>query len=45
VTNTSGIPARTNPNASLFADRWRGVAVYGGAPLLLRNDGSTTLTN
>jgi hypothetical protein len=45
VANTSGVPARTNPAASLFRDRWRGIAVYGGKPLLLRNDGTTTLTN
>jgi hypothetical protein len=45
VLNTSGLAARTNPSASLFRDRWRGVAIYGGKPLLLRNDGSTTLTN
>jgi hypothetical protein len=45
VANTSGVPARTNPNQTLFRDRWRGITVYGGKPLLLRNDGTTTLTN
>ena len=45
VFNTSGLPARTNPSAVLFRDRWRGIAIYGGKPLLLRNDGTTTLTN
>ncbi len=42
---TSGLPERTNPGATLFRDRWRGIAIYGGKPLLLRNDGSTQLTN
>jgi hypothetical protein len=45
VFGTSALPARTNPAATLFRDRWRGVAIYGGKPLLLRNDGSTQLTN
>ena len=35
----------TNPASSLFRDRWRGIAIYGGKPLLLRNDGTTQLTN
>jgi hypothetical protein len=45
VTATSGLPSRTNPAATLFFDRWRGIVLYGGKPLLLRNDGSTQLTN
>jgi hypothetical protein len=45
INNTSGVPARSNPAVSPFRDRWRGIAVYGGKPLLLRNDGTTTLTN
>ena len=45
VSNTSGLPARTNPSSSLFRDRWRGVAIYGGRPLLVRNDGTTVWTN
>ncbi len=45
VNGTSGLPARTNPAATLFRDRWRAIAIYGGKPLLLRNDGSTQLTN
>ena len=45
VFNTSGLPARTNPSSSLFRDRWRGVAIYGGRPLLVRNDGTTVWTN
>ncbi len=44
VFNTSGLAARTNPSSVLFRDRWRGIAIYGGKPLLLRNDGTTTLT-
>ena len=38
-------PARTNPAATVFRDRWRGIAIYGGKPLLLRNDGSTQLVS
>ncbi len=45
VSNTAGVAAVTNPSATLFKDRWRGIAIYGGKPLLLRNDGSTQLTN
>jgi hypothetical protein len=45
VVATSGLPARSNPGSTLFRDRWRGVAIYGGKPLLVRNDGSTQLTN
>ena len=45
VVGTSGSRPRTNPAATLFRDRWRGIAIYGGKPLLLRNDGSTQLTN
>jgi hypothetical protein len=45
VAATSGLPARSNPGSTLFRDRWRGVAIYGGKPLLVRNDGSTQLTN
>jgi hypothetical protein len=45
VSATSGLPTRTNPSGTLFRDRWRGIAIYGGKPLLVRNDGSTQLTN
>jgi Mannosyl-glycoprotein endo-beta-N-acetylglucosaminidase len=45
VANTSGLPAHTNPSATLFRDRWRGATIYGGKPLLLRNDGTTVLTD
>jgi hypothetical protein len=45
VAGTSGLAPRTNPSSSLFRDRWRGIAIYGGKPLLLRNDGTTQLTN
>ena len=45
IASTAGLPARTNPAATLFRDRWRGVMIYGGKPLLLRNDGTTVLSN
>jgi hypothetical protein len=45
VSATSGLGAPTNPSATLFRDRWRAIGIYGGKPLLLRNDGSTQLTN
>lgn len=45
ILNTAGVPARSNPSATLFRDRWRAVTIYGGKPLLLRNDGTTVLTN
>jgi hypothetical protein len=45
VAATSGLAARANPAATLFRDRWRGIVIYGGKPMLLRNDGSTQLTN
>jgi hypothetical protein len=45
VANTSGLPARSNPAATLFRDRWRGIAIYGGKPLLVRNDGTTQLSS
>jgi hypothetical protein len=45
IANTSGIPARTNPASTLFRDRWRSAGFYDGKPLLLRNDGTTTLSN
>ena len=35
------LPARRNPRGQLFADRWRGVAIWGGSPYMVRNDGST----
>ncbi len=44
IANTPGLAARSDPAATLFRDRWRGIAIYGGKPLLLRNDGSTTLS-
>jgi hypothetical protein len=45
VNGTSGLPVRTNPASTLFRDRWRSIVIYGGKPLLLRNDGSTQSTN
>lgn len=45
VSATSGLAPRTNPSSTLFFDRWRGIAIYGGKPMLLRNDGTTQLTN
>jgi len=45
VVGTPGLPPRTNPAGSLFFDRWRAIAIYGGKPLVLRNDGTTRLTN
>ena len=43
---TSGLAApHATRAATLFRDRWRGITIYGGKPLLLRNDGTTTLTN
>jgi len=45
VAGTSGVPSRTNPAAVLFKDRWRGMTFFGGKPLLVRNDGTTTVTN
>lgn len=35
------LPPRRNPGGQLFADRWRGVAIRGGQPLVLKNDGAT----
>jgi hypothetical protein len=45
ISNTAGLPARSNPQSTIFRDRWRGFMIYGGKPLLLRNDGSTVLSN
>ncbi|MCU1456432.1 MAG: hypothetical protein JWL73_524, partial [Actinomycetia bacterium] len=45
ISNTSGLPPRTNPGGTIFRDRWRGVTIYGGKPLMLRNDGSTVLAS
>ncbi|MDQ1429805.1 MAG: hypothetical protein QOF40_407 [Actinomycetota bacterium] len=45
VSGTAGLTTRTNPTVTLFRDRWRGVAIYGGKPLLLRNDGTTVLSD
>jgi hypothetical protein len=45
ISTTTGLTARTNPAATIFRDRWRGVTIYGGKPLLLRNDGTTVLGN
>lgn len=42
VWSTQGLPTWRNTRAVLFADRWRGVAIVGGTPLVVRNDGSTT---
>jgi hypothetical protein len=38
---TQLLPARRNPRAVLFADRWRGVTIIGGQPVGVRNDGTT----
>jgi Mannosyl-glycoprotein endo-beta-N-acetylglucosaminidase len=45
VFGTTDLTPRTNPASTLFRDRWRAVTIYGGKPLLLRNDGTTQLTN
>jgi hypothetical protein len=46
VTGTSGLPARTNPAITMFVDRWRAMALApGGRPVVVKNDGSTQLTN
>jgi DNA-binding beta-propeller fold protein YncE len=45
VVGTSALPARTNPSSTIFKDRWRALAFYGGQPLLLKNDGTTALAN
>lgn len=45
VVGTSGLAPRTNPSTTPSFDRWRAIAIYGGKPLLLRNDGTTQLTN
>src|SRR6478752_6927969 len=45
VAGTSGLAKVSNPAATLFRDRWRGISIYGGRPLLVRNDGTTQLTN
>jgi hypothetical protein len=45
ISATAGLAPRTNPAATIFRDRWRGVTIYGGKPLLLRNDGTTVLGN
>jgi hypothetical protein len=45
IAGTVGVPARANPGAVLFKDRWRGLTFYGGKPLLVRNDGTTVLAN
>ncbi len=45
VVGTSGLAKVTNPAGTLFRDRWRGMTIYGGKPLLVRNDGTTQLTN
>jgi hypothetical protein len=41
VWNGGLLPPRRNPRGQLFADRWRGVAILGGQPYLLKNDGAT----
>jgi Mannosyl-glycoprotein endo-beta-N-acetylglucosaminidase len=46
VAGTSGIPARTDPNITMYRDRWRGLALApGGIPVLVKNDGSVQRTN
>jgi hypothetical protein len=45
VHETSGLQPRTNPAGTLFADRWRGIVLFGANPLLLRNDGTTQPAN
>jgi hypothetical protein len=39
------LAAKSNPNFSLWADRWRSLTVVDGRLLLLKNDGSTTFAN
>jgi hypothetical protein len=43
VWSTQQLPTYRNPRAQLFADRWRGVTIVGGKPLMVRNDGTTAL--
>jgi len=45
VVGTSGLARVNNPAGSLFRDRWRAMTIYGGKPLLVRNDGTTQLTS
>ncbi len=45
VAATSALAKPTNPASELFRDRWRGMAIYGGMPLLVRNDGTTQQTS
>jgi hypothetical protein len=40
VWGTQGLPARKNPKAAVFADRWRGIAIVGSAVVMVRNDGT-----
>jgi hypothetical protein len=44
VQNTQGLPAVVDPAAVPNADRWRSMTIFGGKPLLLRNDGITVQT-
>jgi hypothetical protein len=45
INGAGNIPVVSNPSYTPNADRWRSLAIYGGKPLLLRNDGTTQLTN
>ena len=45
VHNTALLPAVTNPQYLSGADRWRSEAIWGGKPLLVKNDGSTAQTS
>jgi hypothetical protein len=44
VHNTQGVPAVTNSSSLLYADRWRGITLVAGKPLVVRNDGITSQT-
>ncbi|HEY3673485.1 MAG TPA: glucosaminidase domain-containing protein [Acidimicrobiia bacterium] len=45
VADSGILGPRSNPAFTLFRDRWRGIAMYGTQLLLLRNDGTTQVTN
>jgi hypothetical protein len=45
VADSGVLGPRSNPAFTLFRDRWRGIAMYGTQMLLLRNDGTTQVTN
>ena len=44
VWGTQGLAPRADPRAQVFVDRWRGAAIIGGVPFLVRDDGTTVTT-